>query len=84
MEDEGSVVLQNKPGVPPPVRIPPPNSYVPSSAYPPYSQMYPNEYGAYNELRQRNLGSMSEPPATPLLNSPVESFGVYIKHVFVA
>lgn len=77
IEDEGSVVLQNRPSVQPAIRLPPtPTTYVPSplAPYPPY-QLLQNEY-AMQELRQRNLSSSTEPPMTPLLNSPAESFGV--------
>lgn len=78
IEDEGSVVLQNRPSVQHPPRMPPtPTTYMPSpmGPYPPY-QLLQNEYSAVQELRQRNFSSGSEPPMTPLLNSPVESFGV--------
>ncbi|XP_013108255.2 kinase D-interacting substrate of 220 kDa isoform X10 [Stomoxys calcitrans] len=77
IEDEGSVVLQNRPSVQHPVRMPPtPTTYItsPMGPYPPY-QLLQNEFSAVQELRQRNLSSSTEPPLTPLLNSPVESFG---------
>ncbi|XP_073848300.1 ankyrin repeat-rich membrane spanning isoform X7 [Musca autumnalis] len=77
IEDEGSVVLQNRPSVQHPPRMPPtPTTYMPSpmGPYPPY-QLLQNDYAAVQELRQRNFSSGSEPPMTPLLNSPVESFG---------
>lgn len=74
------MVLQNRPSVQPNVRLPPtPTTYVPSplGPYPPY-QLLQNEY-AMQELRQRNLSSSTEPPMTPLLSSPVDSFGVSSK-----
>ncbi|XP_075168751.1 ankyrin repeat-rich membrane spanning isoform X3 [Haematobia irritans] len=78
IEDEGSVVLQNRPSVQQhPIRMPPtPTTYMPSpmGPYPPY-QLLQNEFSAMQELRQRNLSSSTEPPMTPLLNSPIESFG---------
>lgn len=70
-------MLQNRPSVQSSIRMPPPpTTYVPSvmAGYTPY-QMLQNDYAA-QELRQRNLSSSTEPPATPLLNSPIESFGV--------
>ncbi|XP_065370599.1 kinase D-interacting substrate of 220 kDa isoform X3 [Calliphora vicina] len=76
IEDEGSVVLQNRPSVQPSMRLPPtPTTYVPSplGPYPPY-HLLQNEY-AMQELRQRNLSSSTEPPMTPLLSSPADSFG---------
>lgn len=78
IEDEGSLVLQNRPSVQSATaRLPPtPTTYVPSplGPYPPY-QLLQNEY-AIQELRQRNFSSSTEPPMTPLLNSPADSFGV--------
>ncbi|TMW40186.1 hypothetical protein DOY81_014734, partial [Sarcophaga bullata] len=73
IEDEGSVVLQNRPSVQPAVRLPPtPTTYVPSplAPYPPY-QLLHNEF-AMQELRTT---SSTEPPMTPLLSSPADSFG---------
>lgn len=71
------MVLQNRPSVQSAVRLPPtPTAYVPSplAPYPPY-QLLQNEF-AMQELRQRNLSSSTEPPMTPLLSSPADSFGV--------
>ncbi|KAM7344632.1 ankyrin repeat-rich membrane spanning isoform 5-T5 [Cochliomyia hominivorax] len=76
IEDEGSLVLQNRPSVQPSVRLAPtPTTYVPSpmGPYPPY-QLLHNDF-AMQELRQRNFSSSTEPPMTPLLSSPVDSFG---------
>ncbi|KAL9922482.1 ankyrin repeat-rich membrane spanning isoform 5-T8 [Glossina fuscipes fuscipes] len=76
IEDEGSMVLQNRPSVQATMRIPPtPTTYVPSpmGGYPPY-QILHNDYHI-QELRQRNLTSSNEVAVTPLLSSPAESFG---------
>ncbi|XP_039956625.1 kinase D-interacting substrate of 220 kDa isoform X6 [Bactrocera tryoni] len=72
IEDEGTLMLQNKPSINPAVRIPPPTpTYVPSpAAYPPY-QLFHNDY----ELRHRNASINSEPAMTPLIGSPSDSFG---------
>lgn len=69
-------MLQNKPSINPAVRIPPPTpTYVPSpAAYPPY-QLFHNDY----EMRHRNASINSEPPMTPLIGSPSDSFGVSVE-----
>ncbi|XP_053965954.1 kinase D-interacting substrate of 220 kDa B isoform X2 [Anastrepha ludens] len=71
IEDEGTLMLQNKPSVNTAVRIPPPTpTYVPSPAvYPPY-QLFHNDY----EMRHRNPSTISESALTPLIGSPSESF----------
>ncbi|XP_030381684.1 kinase D-interacting substrate of 220 kDa isoform X3 [Scaptodrosophila lebanonensis] len=76
IEDEGSLVLQTRPSVSHVMRShpPPPTTYVPSpQAYPSY-HMLQNDY-VPNELRSRNLSSSTEPPMTPLIMSPSDSFG---------
>ncbi|XP_067630651.1 kinase D-interacting substrate of 220 kDa B isoform X2 [Eurosta solidaginis] len=72
IEDEGTIMLQNKPSVSPAVRLPPPApTYVPSpAAYPPYQLLHTDF-----ELRHRNPSTISEPTFTPLMGSPSDSFG---------
>ncbi|XP_033246456.1 kinase D-interacting substrate of 220 kDa isoform X2 [Drosophila miranda] len=76
IEDESSLVIQNRPSVYNQMRQQPaPTTYVPSpqpQPYPPY-QVFQNDF-VPNEMRSRNLSSSTE-PVSPLIASPSDSFG---------
>ncbi|XP_055837815.1 kinase D-interacting substrate of 220 kDa isoform X2 [Episyrphus balteatus] len=75
IEDEGAIVIQSKPNIPPPIRIPQSQQHYMAPPYAPY-QVFQNEAMYNPNVIHPQSGTMSEvrTPVSPAAYSPIDSF----------